>query len=68
MVIAKSCKMTFSNHQSNAECQKLLKRGWVFASSWLQIDPIWSATEVDNSLQSQKLERKCLTWAWEKDA
>ena len=48
--------------QSSKQCRVpkmywLLKRSWVFATSWLQIDPIWSAMEVDNRLQLQKLER-----------
>ena len=33
----------------------LSKRNWIYASSWLLIDPMWSSTEVDDQLQLQNL-------------
>ena len=60
VAIAKFCKILQNSFQSSKQhgvpkMYWLLKRNWVFASSWLQIDPIRSTTEVDDQLQSQKL-------------
>ena len=56
MVIAKSCKMMFSNCQS-AENVLIIKESWIYASSWLQID-LYKALQKQTIDYSRKFSKK----------